>query len=148
MRARCSWGTRLAASPTISSKRTSARLSWRSPSKSARFRPRVISTASRAWSSIWRRYTLGSRRDVLHLGFRQRLLAEVAAQELGGVQINLPAQGLAQLRLHAEKLQAWNMVWLEFDQNVEVTLGGKNVPQDRPGQIGRAACRERGEISG
>jgi len=121
MRARSSSGTRFAASPIISSNRTSARLNCRSLSRSERFRPRAISTASRAWSSMWRRHTFASRSDVLHLGFCQRPVAEMTAQELWRVQVNFTPQDPAKLSLHAEEFQTRSVTWLELHQNIHVT---------------------------
>src|ERR1035438_6058515 len=119
-RRRSSFVVRLAASPTTSSNRTSARLSLLSVSRSPRFFPLAMAMASRAWSSICRSRTEPSRCDILVLGRPQGVVAEIVAEEARGIQVYLAPQNLRELFLHPKEGKARHEARFEFDQNIHV----------------------------
>src|SRR5437016_3916943 len=77
-----------AASPMISTARTTAKRNMTSLSRSLRCRPSMNCPAVSAASIMWRSRMVSSG-FILHLGRPYNLLAKIAAQVLGGAQIHL-----------------------------------------------------------
>jgi hypothetical protein len=101
--------------------------------RSARPRPWIRPRASRAWSRIWR-YVIPLSRRIVHLGFREHLFTEVAAQESWRVQVHLPAEEAAELFLDGKEAQPRNMSGLELDEHVHVAIRTEIVPENRAEQ--------------
>src|SRR6266849_10601542 len=76
----------------------------------------------------------GSRCDILDNGFGLHALTEVGTEPLQGVEIDLAPKEIRQLLLHAEERETRNVVRIELDQHVDVTVRAEVVAQDRPEQ--------------
>jgi hypothetical protein len=84
------------------------------------YRPCAIATASRPWSSMCRKRTVASWRDIVNLGVSNCLVANVSAQEAGSLQVNFAAEHLRQLVFHREEIQPRNVTGIEFDKHIDV----------------------------
>jgi len=78
---------------------------------SARFLLAAIAIASQAWSSMWRNRTLSSCCDIHVLRLGEHLVAEIAAQESLGVQVDVSAQQLGEFILHGEESEPGRVSW-------------------------------------
>src|SRR5664279_3100635 len=117
--ARVSADTFEAASPTISTRRTMARLAVRSFSSWLPSRSAASSMASRDASSMCRRRVASSSGNIGHLGFAHDAIAEVAAQPLLRAEIDGAAEDRRQLILHARDGEEPDSgVGLELDENI------------------------------
>src|SRR5688572_25026764 len=127
-----------AASPTISSKRTTASASISSESRSSLERPRTNSIALRAASSMWRSATVsrsfGRSRRIHVLGFRQHRVPKITTQAAGRMQVHTPPQHPGQLFLQRHEAEPRNVLWLELHKDVDVARRCEVVPQHRPKQ--------------
>src|SRR2546425_1558326 len=121
--ARVSEETLAAASPTISSSLTRARLKTRSVSRSDRFRPTTSCMASRACSSMWSRRIRSRSGGILIFGLGQDVVAEVSTQKLGCVQVDLESEDLGEFLLHGEGGESWHVCILELNEHVHVAVG-------------------------
>jgi hypothetical protein len=67
----------------------------------------------------------------LNLGISEDLVAEVAAQKSGRIEINSSAKNGRQFVLHSEEVQAGNVSGLEFHDHIYVAVRLKIIAQDR-----------------
>ena len=88
-----------------------------------------MAMASAAWSRMCRRRITSSWRDIQVLCFGHNLVAEVGADEGGGVEVDGAAEEFGQFALEGKEAQANAGVRLEFDQDVEVAVGPEIVAQ-------------------
>src|SRR3984893_3348467 len=119
--ARVSAVTWFAASPAISMARTKAKSSISSVSRSPRWRFWAKRIAEFSASARCCNRTR-SRGFILHLGFAQHLIAKIAAQILGGAQIDPPSrQQGRQLLLDLREVKKARLGFgSEFDQQVDI----------------------------
>ena len=123
--------SRLAASPTTSTRFTWAREKFASASKSARVRAEACFMAARARSRMSRSRALSS--DTLHLGRVQHRLSEMAAQFLRHLEVHLtPAKQGRQAHLQAcISAQPRDATGRKLSQHVDVAVGPEVVPKRR-----------------
>src|SRR5882724_2115060 len=133
-RARSSSDTRVAASPTISRRRTNARQSTRLAWRSARVVFCTSAAASRAWSSMCRSPMASSCCVIQYLGLFQDGIPEIPAEKLRGIEVYLPSDDVGQLHFHVKKCQTWHMAWLKLDEDINVTIRAEIIAQDRAEQ--------------
>src|SRR5208283_1043812 len=120
---RSSGGTPAAASPMISTSLTSPSCSSRLLRRSPSALPAASITASRAWSSMWRKRTVLLRRDVEHLRFIHYLIAIVWADEACGIHVHFPTQERRKLTLHPrEAHEPHGLTLLKLHQHIHVAL--------------------------
>ena len=67
-------------------------------------------------------------------GFAENFVAEVGAQALGRVQIDLSLEELAQLVLEGDEAEARGAPRLELDEHVDVALRREVIAEDAPEQ--------------
>src|SRR6266536_1368102 len=127
-------GVRAAASPTASRRRTTASWSSRSDSNAVRSLLATRDGASRAWSSMCRRRTSGSRRLIQRVRFGEDVITEERADKSGRIQIDPTPQDRGELILHGEEGEAGNVVWLELDEHVNGAVRAEVIPQHRAEQ--------------
>src|SRR3954465_2963996 len=121
--------TFFAASPMISTGGVSARLSWRSVSRSSRVRARTKRIALRAASSMCCSRTRSSGRDILILGFPNDSIPEVATERSGCVQVDATANQCRQLVLQIDEGKPRHMTVLEFHEDVDIAIGAEVLSQ-------------------
>ena len=101
-----------------------------------------------AASCRWRSRTRSSGR-IQRAGVGGDLVAEVGAEVFGGAQFDGPPEGVFELELHHSQVQqAGGVFGLELNQEVDVAVGPKVVPQRGPEQCEAAyavGTGERGE---
>jgi len=126
--------TARAASPMISTRRTTASLRISSLSRIDRPRPTVYAIAFSAASRMCRGLAAspGGSAGIAHLSLALNLLAEVSAQRAGRVQIDGVTDHLRELILESGESEARNVALFEFDENIDIAVGSKIGTQYRP----------------
>jgi hypothetical protein len=83
---------------------------------------------------MWRKRMSPSWRDILNLGLSQDLAAKIGAQKTRRVQVDLAPKDLRQLSFQREEPEAWYVIRLELDQNINVAIRPKVIAKHRPEQ--------------
>jgi hypothetical protein len=84
-----------------------------------------FATSSISWSTAF-----GSRSGIDQLGHAQDLSAEMGTEARRSSQVDRPAEELGKLLPHAHELESWDVLRVEFHQDVHVALGPEVSTED------------------
>src|SRR5579872_2245535 len=112
--------TPLTASPSISSSRTRASATTSFLSRSDRCKPDISSVALVAAASMCLMRVSSSIFDIQCGRLSPDAVANQWAEKALGIEIHRTTQDCTQFFLHVDKRQAWNVLWIENHENVDV----------------------------
>ena len=65
------------------------------------------------------------------MGLLLDFVAEIGAEEVRRLQVDLSAQQIGKLRLHGEEGESRRATWLEFHEHVHIAFGVKRIAYNR-----------------